>query len=113
MPLIVHGVSLFRERADEILCSQPKSRKHHEIIEKTAFFINDQGAQMEILLKMKQADNPQFNFLSFDGELHPYYRHMMAAIKSGRYKFTAPAPVSKGIHCSRGSYSYWLGQHDT
>lgn len=77
---------------------QPKSRKHHEIIEKTAFFINDQGIQMEILLKMKQADNPQFNFLSFDNDLHPYYRHMLNAIKSQRYKQTQPSAAT-GWYC--------------
>lgn len=60
--------------------------KHNAIIEKTAMFINNQGPQMEILLKMKQAGNPQFNFLSFDNPLHNYYRHLLMAIKGGRYK---------------------------
>lgn len=78
---------------NECMSFQPKSRKHHEIIERTAFFIHDQGSQMEILLKMKQADNPQFNFLSFDNDLHPYYRHMLTAIKSQRYKQSSSAPV--------------------
>ena len=49
-------------------------------------FISNQGPQMEILLKMKQAGNPQFNFLSFDDPLHSYYRHLLMAIKGGRYK---------------------------
>ena len=51
---------------------------------------------MEILLKMKQADNSQFNFLSFDNELHAYYRHMMNAIKNGRYKQSTESEESKG-----------------
>lgn len=41
---------------------------------------------MEILLKMKQAGNPLFNFLSFDNPLHNYYRHLLMAIKGGQYK---------------------------
>lgn len=73
---------------------QPKTKKHHEIIEKTAFFINEQGPQMEILLKIKQAENAQFNFLSFDNELHPYYRHLLMAVKSQRYRPTIPSASS-------------------
>jgi hypothetical protein len=64
----------------------PDSVKLNAIIEKTALFISQQGAQMEILLKMKQANNPQFQFLSFDSSLHPYYRHLLMAIKTGRYR---------------------------
>lgn len=48
-------------------------------------FISNQGGQMEILIKAKQANNPQFSFLSVDGELHPYYKHLLMAIKSGKY----------------------------
>lgn len=40
---------------------------------------------MEILIKAKQANNPQFSFLSIDGSLHPYYRLVLEAIKSGKY----------------------------
>jgi Surp module. len=40
---------------------------------------------MEILLKMKQASNPHFGFLSFDNPLYPFYRHVLSAIQSGRY----------------------------
>lgn len=40
---------------------------------------------MEILIKAKQANNPQFSFLSIDGALHPYYRIVLEAIKSGKY----------------------------
>lgn len=47
---------------------------------------------MEILLKMKQAENPQFNFLSYDNDLHPYYRHMLAAIKNQRYAQSSSVP---------------------
>lgn len=40
---------------------------------------------MEILIKTKQANNPQFAFLSIDGPLHQYYRYVLDAIKSGKY----------------------------
>ncbi|XP_046386073.1 splicing factor, suppressor of white-apricot homolog isoform X3 [Ischnura elegans] len=68
----------------------PETVKSNAIIEKTAMFINEQGAQMEILLKMKQAKNPQFQFLSFDDPLHSYYRHLLMAIKTGRYRPKPP-----------------------
>ncbi|XP_071443188.1 splicing factor, suppressor of white-apricot homolog [Hetaerina americana] len=68
----------------------PETVKANAIIEKTAMFINEQGAQMEILLKMKQAKNPQFQFLSFDDPLHSYYRHLLMAIKTGRYRPKPP-----------------------
>lgn len=55
-------------------------------VEKTALFVHRQGPQMEILIKAKQANNPQFGFLNQDHELYKYYRHLLAAIKGGRYK---------------------------
>ncbi|XP_075232655.1 uncharacterized protein LOC142331003 [Lycorma delicatula] len=64
----------------------PETVKLNAIIEKTAIFIIQQGSQMEIILKMKQASNPQFEFLSYHSALHGYYRHVLMAIKSGRYR---------------------------
>nr|CAG4634844.1 EOG090X07RL [Alona affinis] len=63
----------------------PPTRKLARIIEKTANFISSQGAQMEIIVKAKQASNPMFLFLHFDCELHPFYRHILAAIRNGVY----------------------------
>lgn len=40
---------------------------------------------MEILLKTKQASNSNFDFLSIDSSLHPYYKFILGEIKSGRY----------------------------
>ncbi|XP_020802905.1 protein suppressor of white apricot isoform X1 [Drosophila serrata] len=67
----------------------PETMKQHAIIEKTARFIATQGAQMEILIKAKQANNLQFDFLTQGGYLQPYYRHLLAAIKAAKF---APAP---------------------
>lgn len=44
-----------------------------------------QGAQFEIVLKAKQANNSQFDFLRFDHYLNPYYKHILRAMKEGRY----------------------------
>lgn len=63
----------------------PETMKEHAIIEKTAKFIASQDSQMEILLRAKQAANPQFDFLSPGGKLYRYYRHVLMAIKTNRY----------------------------
>ena len=56
------------------------------MIEKTASFVSNSGLQMEIVLKTKQAKNPQFDFLKYDHYLNPYYRHLTAMIRSGKYQ---------------------------
>jgi len=66
--------------------SQPPNHKQHAIIEKTALFISQQGGQMEVLLKAKQSGNQQFGFLSYDNELHAYYKLVLTAIRNNRYK---------------------------
>ncbi|KAF7384652.1 hypothetical protein HZH68_014264 [Vespula germanica] len=63
----------------------PETQKLNAIITKTALFISRQGGQMEILLKAKQANNPQFSFLSIGEPLHPYYKFVLEAIKTGKY----------------------------
>ena len=65
---------------------RPPTVKLFRAIEKTALFLAGQGAQMEILLKAKQAGNPVFDFLSVDSPLHPFYRHLITLVKSGQYK---------------------------
>ncbi|XP_025413350.1 protein suppressor of white apricot [Sipha flava] len=66
----------------------PQTKKLNAIIEKTALFISKHGAQMEVLLKAKQAHNTQFEFLSYDRPLYPYYQHVLSAIRSCRYNPT-------------------------
>lgn len=71
--------------------------KAHSIIEKTATFICKQGTQMEIVLKMKQKNNPQFEFLNYDNELNPYFKHLVSIMKDGRYIPAAHQPEPNGI----------------
>lgn len=52
---------------------------------------------MEVLLKAKQAGNAQFGFLSFDNELHAYYKLLLTAIRAGRYKPRDPQNNGKHI----------------
>ncbi|KAL3856461.1 hypothetical protein ACJMK2_011217 [Sinanodonta woodiana] len=65
---------------------QPETVKQNAIIEKTATFIAKHGVQMEIMMKTKQSNNSQFQFLHFDDLLNPYYKHVVNMIKSGKYK---------------------------
>lgn len=60
--------------------------KENARIEKTALFISKEGPQMEILLKTKQSNNLQFSFMNQEDALYRYYRHVLMAIKTGRYK---------------------------
>lgn len=57
---------------------------------------------MEILIKAKQSNNPQFEFLNQNNRLNRYYKHMLSAIKTGIYpteeitdeKTATPPPLS-------------------
>lgn len=71
---------------------QPATVKTHNIIERTANFVCQQGAQFEIVLKAKQAGNSQFDFLRFDHYLNPYYKHILRAMKEGRYTLASDGP---------------------
>lgn len=63
------------------------------IIEKTARFIAAQGVQMEILIKAKQSNNPQFDFLNMNGRCNAYYKFIVNAMKEGKYPDRPPKPV--------------------
>ncbi|KAH7306346.1 hypothetical protein KP509_22G007400 [Ceratopteris richardii] len=56
---------------------QPPSEKHHQIIAGTAKFVKEHGGQSEVLLKVKQGNNPLFGFLNVDHHLHEYYRFLL------------------------------------
>ncbi|RVE49118.1 hypothetical protein evm_006239 [Chilo suppressalis] len=63
----------------------PESLKQNAIIEKTAKFIASQGTQMEILIKAKQGDNPQFQFLNKDSNLNAYYSTLTGLVKAEKW----------------------------
>jgi len=51
----------------------PKSRKQYNIILHTTRSTRESN-QLEILLKVKQAANPAFDFLNYDSDLFPFYQ---------------------------------------
>lgn len=49
----------------------------HQIISRTAMFVSKHGGQSEIILRVKQGDNPTFGFLMPDHHLHAYFRFLV------------------------------------
>lgn len=56
---------------------QPPTEKVHQIIARTALFVNKNGGQSEIILRVKQGDNPTFGFLMPDHHLHAYFKYLV------------------------------------
>ena len=54
----------------------PSLKTLANVLEKTAGFIAGQGAQMEILMRAKEAANPKFQFLNPDNPYHPIYKQV-------------------------------------
>ncbi|KAL1562962.1 protein suppressor of white apricot isoform X1 [Salvia divinorum] len=55
----------------------PPTEKVHQIIARTAIFVSKHGGQSEIILRVKQGDNPTFGFLMPDHHLHTYFRYLV------------------------------------
>ncbi|KAM1228106.1 hypothetical protein ACFX2J_007238 [Malus domestica] len=55
----------------------PPTEKVHQIIARTALFVAKHGGQSEIILRVKQGDNPTFGFLMPDHYLHAYFRFLV------------------------------------
>uniref|UniRef100_A0A1Y1KDE9 SURP motif domain-containing protein n=1 Tax=Photinus pyralis TaxID=7054 RepID=A0A1Y1KDE9_PHOPY len=89
----------------------PETVKVNARIEKTALFISKQGPQMEILIKTKQADNPQFRFLNKDDRLHKYYKFLLSAIKSGQYKIQQEEEPDANVKREEGGDEDETGDH--
>ncbi|XP_022859712.1 splicing factor, suppressor of white-apricot homolog isoform X2 [Olea europaea var. sylvestris] len=62
---------------DNLSQSLPPTEKLHQIISRTATFVSRHGSQSEIVLRVKQGDNPIFGFLMPDHRLHAYFRYLV------------------------------------
>ena len=65
---------------------QPHTWKLHQIIQRTAKFISQQGTQMEIIIKTKQQYNAHFSFLYYNDRLFTYYKHLLRALVNKEYE---------------------------
>lgn len=68
-------------------------------------FISKHGTQMEIILKAKQAGNPQFDFLNFGNWLNPYYKLILGKLKDGSYEICEAENESKTCENTQGKVS--------
>lgn len=59
--------------------SIPHSRRQDRAIHTAASFVRAGGLQAELMLSVRQARNPLFEFLRHDSPLHPYYRWVLQA----------------------------------
>ncbi|XP_017980589.1 PREDICTED: protein suppressor of white apricot isoform X1 [Theobroma cacao] len=62
---------------ESLLQSLPSTEKVHQIMARTAMFVSRYGGQSEIVLRVKQGDNPTFGFLMPDHPLHAYFRFLV------------------------------------
>ncbi|CAL5335659.1 unnamed protein product [Camellia sinensis] len=62
---------------ESLLQCLPPTEKLHQIIARTAMFVSKHGGQSEIVLRVKQGDNPTFGFLMPDHHLHAYFRFLV------------------------------------
>ena len=56
-----------------------------QILVETARFVRSNGAQVEVLLRVKQAGNPHFSFLTHGDPLNPYFRWILEANPQVRF----------------------------
>merc|ERR1712060_77918 len=54
------------------------------IVDKTAQFVSRNGPDFEVRIRRNEAQNNKFNFLKEDDPYNSYYRHRVAAFKSGQ-----------------------------
>ncbi|ONK79192.1 uncharacterized protein A4U43_C01F3860 [Asparagus officinalis] len=60
-----------------LISNLPPTEKLHQIMARTALFVSEHGGQSEIVLRVKQGNNPTFGFLMPDNQLHPYFRFLV------------------------------------
>ncbi|KAL5715391.1 hypothetical protein ACHQM5_017219 [Ranunculus cassubicifolius] len=60
-----------------LLQSLPPTEKLHQIMARTAIYVSEHGSQSEIVLRVKQGNNPTFGFLMPDHQLHAYFRFLV------------------------------------
>ena len=61
----------------------PLRQPQLELILRTAQFVKQQGPQMEVLMRAKQADSAKFLFLTPGTDLHAFYKHVLARLNDG------------------------------
>jgi len=84
----------------------------HQIIARTALFVSEHGGQSEIVLRVKQGDNPTFGFLMPDHHLHSYFRYLVdhpQLLKDGADAVGTNKGNTENEHASSGGALSLLG----
>ena len=85
----------------------------HQIIARTALFVSEHGGQSEIVLRVKQGNNPTFGFLMPDHNLHSYFRFLVEQphlLKDGADAVDmSKVKKNEGEHASSGGALSLLG----
>lgn len=69
---------------------------------------------MEILIKAKQANNLQFEFLNQSSRLNPFYKHTLQAMKDGNYPTEGgQAPIENFDNNIESSGSIFANYYNT
>ena len=76
------GFSYDQPQQQQAEAEQPSLRTLANCIEKTAEFICAQGAQMEILMRAKETENPKFQFLNPGNPYHAIYKQVLEKKRS-------------------------------
>lgn len=95
-----------------VLNLQPPSEKAHQIIARTALFVSEHRGQSEIVLRVKQGDNPTFGFLMPDHHLHSYFRYLVdhpQLLKDGADAVGMDKRSTESEHASSGGALSLLG----
>ncbi|XP_066306868.1 uncharacterized protein [Miscanthus floridulus] len=97
---------------ESLLNKLPPSEKAHQIIARTALFVSEHGGQSEIVLRVKQGDNPTFGFLMPDHHLHSYFRYLVdhpQLLKDGADAVDTDKRNTESEHASSGGALSLLG----
>lgn len=84
----------------------PPTIKLYSVILKTAKFLSTQGAQMEILLKAKQANNPAFQFLNPMDPLYSFFKHLVIMIKTKQFVPDAVPETDENVNSLVPQYTH-------
>ncbi|XP_020226006.1 uncharacterized protein LOC109807781 isoform X2 [Cajanus cajan] len=96
---------------ESLLHNLPPNEKVHQIISRTAIFVSKHGSQSEIILRVKQGDNPTFGFLMPDHHLHAYFRflvdhqELLAKVEKDDSSSTEDMNRTQGIDQTGGALS--------
>ncbi|GMH32873.1 hypothetical protein BSKO_00707 [Bryopsis sp. KO-2023] len=78
---------------EHLINATPTSERIHKLMSQTARFVREAGGQAEVMLRVKQGNNPNFRFLLPDDQMFTYYRWLVEENPQ-----PASPPVKEDVH---------------